>query len=481
MVLDFPLFHLDLFGDRLLIAVIAIVHVIINHALAVGFIPLVTLFEFRGFRESKKNPEEGKKWDELARKFMFFSFIITTSIGALTGVGIWFSTALVSPNGIGSLIRVFFDAWFTEWIVFVLEVIFVMIYYLTWKKSRTSEKAKFRHIIAGGALSVFSWLTMAIIVGILGYMMDTGSWTGNQTLFEGFFNPIYLPQLLFRTPLAFVMGGSVALMLTAYYLKEKTEFRGKVFRSIALWMFLWTPHVLAAGIFYYHKIPDLMIGNIPVAVATQQFQNWYNDLMYFLISTIIISMIAAIWAGLIPKRTSKALLIIPIIATMITLGWFERIREFIRKPYVIESYMYSNLMRVEDYPLFQKEGILKYSTYVSTSEVTEENKLEAGKNVFLVACSRCHTTTNVNSVVRKFENLFAKPGEKLNKQDIINYVPVMNMSRYYMPPFPGNEKELDALADYIIDLQSNPKDLDGAQTVGVSVSPISTHTMIKSE
>ena len=481
MVLDFPLFHLDFLGDRLLIATIAILHVIINHALAVGFIPLVTLFEFRGYKESKKNPEEGKKWDELAYKFMFFSFILTTSVGALTGVGIWFSAALISPNGIGSLIRVFFDAWFTEWIVFVLEVVFVMIYFLSWKKSRRSEKAKFRHILAGGALSIFSWLTMAIIVGILGYMMDTGSWIGNQTLIDGFLNPIYLPQLLFRTPLAFIMGGSVTLLLTAFYLKEKTEFRGKVFRSIAMWMFLWTPHVLAAGIFYYHQIPDLMVGNIPVAVATQLFQNWYDYLIYFLVATIIVSMLAAVWAGLIPKRTSKLLLIVPIIATVLTLGWFERIREFIRKPYVIEEYMYSNLIRVDDYPLFKNEGILKHSTYVSTNEITDANKLEAGKNVFLVACSRCHTTTNVNSVVRKFENLFAKPGQKFAKQDVLNYVPVMHLGRYYMPPFPGNDAELDALADYIVDLQSNPQELVGAQTGGVSISPISTHTIIKSE
>ncbi|MGD8778322.1 MAG: cytochrome c [Ignavibacteria bacterium] len=479
--MDFPLFHLDFMGDRLLIAIIAVVHVMINHALAVGFIPIVTWFEFRGYNESKTNPEEGKKWDELARKFMFVSFVITTSIGALTGVGIWFSVALISPNGIGSLIRVFFGAWFTEWIVFVLEVIFVMIYFLTWKSSRKSEKAKFKHIVAGAALSVFSWLTMAIIVGILGYMMDTGSWVGNKTLIDGFFNPIYLPQLLFRTPLAFVMAGSVALLLTVLYLKEKTEFRSKVFKNISIWMFLWTPHVLSAGVFYYYKIPDLMVGNIPVAVATQRFQNWYDYLVYFLIATIIVSMLAAIWAGLAPKRTSKTLLIIPIAATLLTIGWFERIREFIRKPYVIEEYMYSNLIRVEDYPLFKEEGVLKHSTYVSTNEITEENKLEAGKNAFLITCSRCHTTNNANSIVYKFEKLFMKEEQKLDKQEILNYVPVMHKGRYYMPPFPGNEKELDALADYIIDLQNNPQRLEGAQSAGVSISPVSTHLKTTSE
>lgn len=209
--MDFPLFHLDLLGDRLLIAVIAVVHVIINHALAVGFIPLVVLFEYRGYKESKINIALGKKWDDLAYKLMFFAFIITTSLGAITGVGIWFSAALVSPASIGSLIRVFFGAWFTEWIIFVLEVVFIMYYFLTWKKTKDDPAKKWRHIKTGGALTIFSWLTMAIIVAILGFMMDTGNWGQSKSFLDGFTNPIYIPQLFFRTPMALVMAASIAL------------------------------------------------------------------------------------------------------------------------------------------------------------------------------------------------------------------------------------------------------------------------------
>lgn len=40
--MDFPMFHLDWLNDRFLIAAIAIVHVMINHGLAVGFIPYIT-------------------------------------------------------------------------------------------------------------------------------------------------------------------------------------------------------------------------------------------------------------------------------------------------------------------------------------------------------------------------------------------------------------------------------------------------------
>ena len=80
---------------------------------------------------------------------MKVAFIITTTIGAMTGVGIWFSASLISPSSIGSLIRVFYWAWFTEWIVFVTEVVLIMIYFLTWKNSNKSLRAKIRHIRFG--------------------------------------------------------------------------------------------------------------------------------------------------------------------------------------------------------------------------------------------------------------------------------------------------------------------------------------------
>lgn len=91
--MDFPIFHIDFLGDRFIVAMIAILHVIINHALAVGLIPLVTYLEHLGF---KRNND---RLDRVAYKIMFVAFIITTTIGAMTGVGIWLSTSLISPGG----------------------------------------------------------------------------------------------------------------------------------------------------------------------------------------------------------------------------------------------------------------------------------------------------------------------------------------------------------------------------------------------
>ncbi|NIM16187.1 MAG: cytochrome c [Candidatus Aminicenantes bacterium] len=468
--MDFPIFHLDFMGNRLLIAIIAILHVLINHALAVGFIPLVTILEYLGFRQRKTNLEIGMQWDELARKMMFVGFVITTSIGALTGVGIWFSASLTNPAAIGSLIRVFYSAWFSEWIIFVLEVVFIMLYFLRWKKSNESEQAKRRHIRFGAALSVFSWLTMVIIVAILGFMMDPGNWLSDRSFFSGFTNPLYIPQLYFRTPLAMMMGGAFALFLILIFLKKEDTIREKAISFTSLWLLIWSPVALVGALLYRSTIPESMMGNLPTAVGTRAFINWYDSILLVIFGAVIISLLIALWGFLKPRKLPRPALVIPIIVLFIFLGSFERVREFIRKPFVIGEYMYANGLRVKDYPLYQKNGILPYATYVSTPQVTEENKIEAGKNVFMIACSRCHTVTGINSVVRKFRNITG-PGKPLNAEAIKQYIPKMHQVWYYMPPFPGNEAELDALTAFILEMDKNPQYIRGAQSAGVTISP----------
>ena len=469
--MDFPLFHLDFMGNRMLVAIIAILHVLINHALAVGFAPLVTILEFRAYEKMKIDKEKGAAWDEMARKLMFTAFIITTSLGALTGVGIWFAASLANPASLGSLIRVFYFAWFTEWIIFVLEVVFIMIYFLTWKKSNESPKRKKRHILFGVWLSIFSWLTMAIIVAILGFMMDPGSWIDHKTLFSGFANPLYLPQLIFRSAVAMMMAGCVALLITAYTLKRGNIIRPGILRHISFWILIWMPVAAVGAYIYYWYIPRSMIGNLPVALGTQEFQSWYDSLLLIIKIVVIIGFIVGILGTIAPKRLPKHLLIIPVLASIIFMGTFERLREFIRKPYVIGEYMYANGILVDEYPLYQQNGILKNTPYASITEITEENKIKAGEEVFTLACTRCHTTHGINSIVVNFERMYGTE-TPLNVESMKAYIKGMHNVRYYMPPFPGNDAELDALANYIAQEQKEPTILEGVQIKGVDVKTI---------
>ncbi len=468
--MDFPMFHLDWLNDRFLIAIIAILHVFINHGLAVGFIPYIVRLEQQGVANSNMNEITNKDWDAMVYKMMKVGFIITTTLGAMTGVGIWLSVSVVSPSSIASLIRVFYWAWFIEWLVFVTEVILILIYFLTWKNANKSLSAKLRHIKFGWFLSIFSWITMAIIVAILGFMMDPGNWKTQHSLINGFLNPIYLPQLLFRTPTAMLVGGIFGYVLATIFTQKNTDLRGRAVKQSSIWILIFAPLSLGGAIFYYRAMPQAMTDNMSTAVGTLQFAQYYDLLKWIIagaISTIVIIAIAGLWK---PKKIRFAMVIIPCVLAFGFLGIFERVREFIRKPYVIGGYMYSNLLREEDYPLYKRDGVLKYATYTTTPEVTEANKVEAGRNVFILTCSRCHTTQGVNSIVGVFEQMYGqdKPFDEIS---IASFTKNMHNGRTFMPEFPGNKKELEALAAYIKHLQQTGDVIEGAQNEGVTVNP----------
>lgn len=467
------MFHLDWLNDRFLIAMIAIIHVMINHGLAVGFVPYITWLEQKGVSNSSRDQITDFEWDNIIYRKMKVAFIITTTVGAMTGVGIWFAAALISPSSIGSLIRVFYWAWFTEWTVFVTEVVLILIYFLTWKASNKSLKAKLRHIRFGWFLSLFSWITMAIIVSILGFMMDPGNWNTDKSLINGFTNPIYIPQLLFRTPTAMLIGGVFGMSLTMLFSTKGSSLRASMLKYSGKWILVWTPLAILGAIFYYQAMPEAMRANMSTAVGSMEFEQYYNVLKYFIVATGALAILVAAFAVFRPLKLKVVYVIIPAFLAFGFLGIFERVREFIRKPYVIGNYMYSNLLREEDYPLYKQDGILKHATYTSVTEITEENKLIAGRDVFMNTCSRCHTTQGVNSITYVFERMYGF-GKPLDEAAMTGYIPNMHKGRTYMPPFPGNKAELKALAAYIKHVQQTGETLEGVQTSGVDINPMAS-------
>jgi mono/diheme cytochrome c family protein len=443
--MDFPLYHADFFGNRTVIGVIAVIHVIINHPFAVGIIPLITGLEWWGYR--KNRPE----WDVLAYKLLFVCFIITTTLGAMTGVGIWFSTAVISPFAIGSLLRVFYWAWFSEWVVFVSEILLIMAYTLTWK-SMVGEK-KIKHIRIGVTLSIMSWLTMAIIVAVLGYMMNPGDWLQEASLWSGFTNPIYLPQLFFRTTFAMAFAGSLALALTTAFTDKGSEFRGRAVRVFSGWTLFWLVPLLAWGAIYYDVIPQGMTGNLPVALGAQSFEAHFGLLTMILFGVVTATAALSIWGVWKPRSANAAIWVIPILLFTVMISYFERAREFIRKPYVIGYYMYSNGVRVDEMPYMLKTGLLANSVWVEHTEVTPENKVEAGRDIFMLACSRCHTLNGVNAVGDNLARMYPNQ-DTWDPKAIDEFLKGMHGARPFMPPFPGTPIEREALSEFLSTLKN---------------------------
>ena len=74
--MDFPVFQADFFGNRLLIAIVGIVHVLINHSLAVGLMPLLTFLEWRAWRNGRED------WDGLLYKILAVAAAQTPALPA---------------------------------------------------------------------------------------------------------------------------------------------------------------------------------------------------------------------------------------------------------------------------------------------------------------------------------------------------------------------------------------------------------------
>jgi mono/diheme cytochrome c family protein len=387
-------------------------------------------------------------------------------------VGIWLSASLVNPHAIGSLIRIFFWAWFTEWIVFVLEVGLLLVFFLTWKRANDNARAKRRHIRIGAALSLASWLTMAIITAILGFMMDSGAWTERSSFASAVLNPIYLPQLMFRTPVAMISAGLLAMFLAYFFTRDDREFRARAVRLMSVWVLAWTPWCLLAGLIYWHAVPGFMADQLPVAVATQAFATWHQGLLALMLVATAVIVVAAAWGLARPRWMPRVALLVPFLLAIGLLSYFERVREFIRKPYVIADYMYANGIRKEDYPLLAEDGLLAHAAYVPARTITPDNHQELGEAMFLIACTRCHTTNGVNSMVAKLDRVFRPTfgSEPWDPETIKQYLRSMDGARPFMPPVPGTDEELGLLAEYLIALHDNPTPVGGAQH-GVNVPP----------
>jgi hypothetical protein len=308
---------------------------------------------------------------------------------------------------------------------------------------------------------------MAIITAILGFMMDPGSWMAEESFVSGVFNPIYLPQLAFRTPVAMLAAGWFALFLAYFFTRDDGDLRRKAVKWMSAWGLAWLPFAAAGALWYWKAIPGWMTANVPVAVGTQRFAAWYQDLLVVLAVMAAVVLAVAVFGMTVPRRVPRLAMLIPFAATVVLLGSFERVREFIRKPYVIGEYMYANGIRADDCALLKEEGLLRHAAYASVGEVTDGNRIEAGREVFRIACTRCHTATGVNAVTDRLTGLYGE-GE-WNRDTVKFYLLGMHKARPYMPPFPGNDPEAGALADYLIDLRAHRRPLLGAQENGVPI------------
>ena len=428
-MLDFPVFEMPWIGNRWLIGLVASTHVLINHSAAIGGSVMVVLAE----RQALVTGDW--RWERLAYRLALIFFVLTTTVGALSGVGIWFTTMVAQPVAIGSLLRVHFWAWFIEWFVFLSELALVMVYFMSWERLTRSQ-----HLKVGYAYIAMSFLTLAIITGILGSMLTPGAaGFGQSSVLLGFFNPSYPAQLILRTGLALGLSAFVCLCLSLKLAPDGLALSAQ--RLYARWAFYALPFVCLGGGLYLFVLSDHAKSLLPVAMLTARFAHWLQGGVWLLLISLVV-WTAFTWLSLKRARIwSISVAVIPVILSAGLLGYFERVREFVRKPYVITGYLYANGIKVSDRATLDRDGVLAHARYVPQYPRGIEGDRLRGQAIYRLECASCHTINGLNGLQAKVKNW--------DEAAIVGFIGIQERVHPFMPPFVGTEAEKKALARYL--------------------------------
>jgi hypothetical protein len=77
-------------------------------------------------------------------------------------------------------------------------------------------------------------------------------------------------------------------------------------------------------------------------------------------------------------------------------GGYERLREGIRKPFLIHSHMFSNGLLIGDIDRLNRTGLASHSGWVA--ERVDEGQLATGRQIFRSQCSSCHTVDGYQAI-----------------------------------------------------------------------------------
>ncbi len=439
----YPIWEVPYLSSALVIGLIASFHVLPSH-LAVGALWVTVYIERLAYSQNRLD------FLDFIKRFTLLLLIFSFIFGSLSGIGIWYSATVSSPRGISALIHNYVWGWATEWVFFVIEIATIYAYYYTLGKVDPKT-----HIRIGYLYALAAWISMIIITGILAFMLTPGKWLETGDFFDGFFNPTYFPQLLARTFIMFGVAGIYGLLI-ASTLKEETKIDlTKIISKPAL------AGMILGGIFliwYIAKLPkeakELYAGlSYMQTLGKIGILTFFSLTLYFLVTLIF------------PKINHFYLSFIFILITFFGILCGEGIREGLRRPYIINYFMYGHQVIARDLSaknikaeieVLQKKGLLSRLGYLPESlrKITPENRLEVGRILALHNCANCHAFTKKG--LRPLPKLLAKLSPE-RPEDIENFLSALG-AYPYMPPFVGNEEEIKVTAEYLFTLVSkNPK------------------------
>ena len=444
--MNYPLWDVPHIGSGWVIGLIAIYHVMISH-FAVGGGLYLPMAEHKAQREGRR------EWMEMLRQHAKFFLVLTGVFGAVSGVGIWFAIGLAQPEGTSMLIHNFVFAWAIEWVFFIVELTAAAVYYYSW--GRVSDKV---HLRVGWLYAFASFWTLAVINGILAFMLTPGEpWlqvagTGHEAsrFWQAFLNPTYWPNLLLRILVCTSLAGIWALVTYSRMDGDKfPQLKTDLVRWSARWVvpsFILMPVALA---WYFWSMPPSQQALLNLGVSTigpGLFTAVTRVALVAVIASATIAGVVFLFAWRDPREFRYGHALSILFLALIATSAGEYSREMLRKPYVVGRYMFSNGVRVAEVAQLNQTGYLAHSLWTGPAQANAPT-LAAGQAMFRGQCMNCHTPDAYRSMKRL---LAGNNREAIQaKLKMLHEYKPDSLYRVYMPALAGTPAEIDALADYL--------------------------------
>ena len=430
--MHYPWWYVPGLTAPMLIAFIAVVHVVVSHY-AVGGGILIALEN--QFAIKTKDKAYRDYWYKHTRFFV----LLTVAFGAITGVGIWWTIALASPLATEKLIRTFVFGWAIEWVFFIVEITAAFIAYYFWTK--LPERT---HIVITWIYAVAAWISLVLITGITAFMLDSrglfANWSETGNFWHAFFNLQFLPQTLART------GGAVLLAALYVFLHAAWVYRHdlanplleKVVRRMARPLLFGIVSIVISVAWSFALLSETTLIVIERSVLLNVF-----IALFFGISALVIVLIGLM---LRPKSINFGFAVSLFVLAMTGLSVIEFVREAVRKPWIVDQIVLGNQIYAHEVSLRQEHGFLQPSDLLSVPT----DKLERGGMVFMYHCNNCHALDHGLSAVGPL--LYGESKEK-----IVEKIRHLNSPTLSMPPWCGTDEELDALGDFLVSIRPAAK------------------------
>ena len=293
-------------------------------------------------------------------------------------------------------------------------------------------------------------LTAAIyIAGILGFMLTPDGWPWQGTFWSAFFNPTFLPQLLFRVAAGYVLGGLLTLTFLAFTRRE-AAFRAEALGFFGKVILIAAALALVGVTWYFASVPPAFRVFSIFSIVTSNLSQVAH--IFWVVNALMLLGII-VTAAFAWRKSPRVVRVMVIPAVILMMGFFtefERAREFVRGPYIMPGYMYANQVLMKEAPYFSQQGVLANSYWFNAA--SPQSELDQGLYLFGQNCSVCHTLGGINDIQSKVRG---------RSQDGIAVLVAHNHDMVpFMAPFSGTPEERLTLAKFLFLLGSNRLQVD---------------------